>query len=84
MSRGSMYNDDDDQGSDQLDDTELLAREQDERADFRRLEQEEPQLRDTTFGVVRGSPALIESWERWWRTNLAARMRGIMTRTLGR
>jgi hypothetical protein len=78
-----MYNDDE-QGSDHLDDTQLLAREQDERADFRRLEQEEPHFRDTTYGVVHGSPALIESWERWWRTNLAARMRGIMTRALGR
>lgn len=67
-----------------LDDTDLLSREQHQRADFRRLEQEEPHFRDTTYGVVRGSPALIESWERWWKTNLAARMRGLMTRALGR
>lgn len=78
-----MYGNDD-QSSDDLDDTELLEREQDDRDDFRRLEQEEPRFRDTTYGVVRGSPALIASWERWWKTNLAARMRGLLSRTLGR
>lgn len=70
--------------NDFLDDADLLSREKHQRADFRRLEQEEPHFRDTTYGLVRGSPALIESWERWWKTNLAARMRGLMTRTLGR
>lgn len=70
--------------SDDLDDTELLARERDDRADFRRWEEAEPHYRDTTYGVIHGSPGLIASWERWWKTNLAARMRGILTRTLGR
>jgi hypothetical protein len=70
--------------TDHLDDAELLAQEQDERSYFLRLEQQEPHFRDTTYGIVRGSPALIESWERWWKTNLAARMRGIMGRVLGR
>ncbi|MGH7638107.1 MAG: hypothetical protein ACREOK_10695 [Gemmatimonadaceae bacterium] len=74
----------DDESNDQLDDTQLLAREQDERDDYRRRRQEEPRFHTTTFGVVRGSPALIESWERWWKTNLAARMRGILTRGIGR
>ena len=74
----------DGQSNDQLDDRQLLAREQDERDDFRRLEQREPHFRDTTYGVVRASPALVASWERWSKTNLAARMRGILTRTLGR
>ena len=76
-----MYDDD---SNDQLDDAALLSREQDQRAHFRRLEQAEPHFRDTTYGIVQGSPALIESWERWWKTNLDARLRGIMRRVLGR
>ena len=78
-----MYTNDG-ESNDQLDDTQLLAREQDERDDFRKRQQEEPRFETTTYGVVRGSPALIASWERWWNTNLAARMRGILTRTIGR
>ena len=78
-----MY-DDDEQSNDHLDDAGLLSRENDQRADFRRLEQSEPHFRDTTYGIVQGSPALIESWQRWWKTHLDARLRGIMTRTLGR
>lgn len=74
----------DDSTNDELDDTELLAREQDDRDDFRRRQEEEPRFDTATYGVVRGSPSLIASWERWWKTNLAARMRGIMTRTIGR
>ena len=74
----------DDRSTDQLDDRELLAREQAHREDFRRQEAAEPQPRGTTYGPMRGSPALLASWERWWKTNLAARMRGILTRTMGR
>jgi hypothetical protein len=70
--------------TDHLDDTELLAQEQEDRDDFRRRAAVEPQDHGTTDGVARGSPALVAAWERWWRTNLAARMRGILTRTLGR
>lgn len=72
------------ESNDQLDDADLLTREQEQRADFRRREQAEPQFRHTTYGIVRGSPALIASWERWWKTNLDARLRGLMTRVLGR
>lgn len=74
----------DDESNDQLDDTQLLAREQDERDDFRRRQREEPRFNTATYGVVGGSPTLVASWERWWKTNLAARMRGILTRTIGR
>lgn len=70
--------------TDHLDDAELLARESLDLEEYHRLEREEPQHRDTTYGVIRGSRALIDAWERWWHTNLAARMRGILTRTLGR
>lgn len=75
---------DDGRPTDELNDRELLAQEQEDREDFRRREAAEPQRRGTTYGVMRGSPALLASWERWWQTNLAARMRGILSRTLGR
>lgn len=74
----------DDVPTDSLNDAELLARETSELDDFKRLERMEPRFRDTTYGVVRGSAALVTSWERWWATNLAARMRGILTRTFSR
>jgi hypothetical protein len=70
--------------TDHLDDAQLLAREIVQHDDFKRLEAEEPRFRDTTYGIMRGSSALTESWERWWRTNAAARLRGIVGRTVGR
>ena len=70
--------------SDELDDAQLLERERSDRAEFRRLQAEQPRFRDTTFGVVRGSALLVSAWERWWDTNLAARMRGILGRTIER
>jgi hypothetical protein len=74
----------DNDATNHLDDTQLLAVEVRQRDEFKRLEEREPQFRDTTYGVVRGSPALLESWQRWWNTNLAARGRGLLNRTLGR
>ena len=71
-------------GTDHLDDAQLLAREILQRDESRRLEAEEPQFRDTTFGLRKGSSALAESWERWWRTHAAARLRGIVKRHVGR
>ena len=67
-----------------LDDTALLQRELDQRNSFERIEAAEPRFRDTTYGMVPGAPALVESWERWWKTNLAARVRGILNRTSDR
>jgi len=74
----------DSRSNDQLDDTQLLARETMERDEFKRLEMDEPRFRDTTYGPVRGSSALVKSWEQWWKTNAAARMRGLLSRTIGR
>ena len=71
-------------GTDHLDDAQLLAREIVQRNEFMRLEAEEPQFRDTTYGLVRGSTALTESWARWWSTHAAARLRGIVGRHFGR
>lgn len=70
--------------NDDLDDRQLLERELEQRDALRQLEREDPRTRDTTYGAVRGSPELVESWERWWKTNLAARVRGLLTRTIGR
>jgi hypothetical protein len=71
-------------GTDHLDDAQLLAREIVQRDEFKRLEEQEPRFRDTTYGVFNGSMALTESWERWWRTHAAARLRGIVGRHFGR
>lgn len=75
---------DDRDSNDDLSDAQLLERERAQREAFREVERDDPRTRDKIYGDVRGSPALVESWERWWKTNLAARMRGILTRTTGR
>jgi hypothetical protein len=66
-----------------LDDAQLLAKESIERQEFLELEQKEPWFRDTTYGLLRGSGVLVESWERWWKTNFAARTRGLLTCPIG-
>lgn len=78
-----MRSDDDRDTNDDLNDTQLLELEAEQRNAFRELERDDPRTRDTTYGSLRGSPALVESWERWWKTNLAARVRGILTRSIG-
>jgi hypothetical protein len=67
-----------------LDDAELLSREMVEHDEFKRIEQHEPRFRDATYGLVHGSRALVESWERWWHTNAAARLRGLLPRGMGK
>lgn len=69
-----------DDSTDNLSDAQLLARESMQHREYSRLEARDPRFRDTTYGVVRGSKALIDAWERWWKTNLAARARGILKR----
>lgn len=69
-----------DDSTDHLDDTELLHMEQSHRDDYARLQRREPHLRDTSYGLISGSAALVASWERWCTTHLAARMRGILAR----
>ena len=54
----------DDSTNDELDDAELLAREQDDRDDFQRRQQEEPRYDTTTYGVVRATPSLNADGER--------------------
>lgn len=73
-----------DRSTDDLDDSELLARETMQRDEFRRLERAEPQRRDSTYGLIRGSRDVIAAWDRWWKTNTAARTRGLVARTIER
>ena len=73
-----------DESTDQLNDAQLLEREGHLRDEFDRLRREEPRGRGTTYGPVRGSAELVRSFERWWSANLAARMRGIIERVIGR
>ena len=69
-----------DDSTDHLDDAQLLHAEQVHRNDYAKLQRQEPHLRDTTYGLIKGSAALVASWERWWKTNLAARLRGLLGR----
>lgn len=69
-----------DESNESLSDNDLLNREADQRDEFRRLEESEPHLRDTTYRVMSGSRALLHAWDRWSRTSVAARLRGLLPR----
>ena len=66
--------------TDQLGDDDLLTRESSERREYMRLERREPHLRDTTYRALKASRALIHAWERWSKTNILARLRGLKPR----
>lgn len=61
-----------------LSDKDLLDREADQRDEFLRLERCEP--RETTYESLIGSRALMHAWDRWMRTSLTARLRGLLPR----
>jgi hypothetical protein len=63
-----------------LSDNELLDREADQRDEFMRREEDEPHLRDTTYRIMQGSRGLLRAWEQWLRTNVAVRLRGLISR----
>jgi len=69
-----------DNSTDHLDDTELLEMERVHRNDYDRLHSQEPDRRDTTYGLIKGSVGLLASFDRWRTTHLAARLRGIIGR----
>jgi hypothetical protein len=83
FSSGLPMRSDDNDSNDILDDAQLLAKESMQRHEFLELEHTEPPFRDTTYGFLRGSRQLVESWDRWWSTNVAAQMRGLLTRPIG-
>ena len=66
--------------NDQLSDDALQQREASERREYDRLERREPHLRDTNYRELTGSKALIHAWERWSRTSLALKLRGLLSR----
>jgi hypothetical protein len=66
--------------NDELTDDALVQREESERREYMRLEQREPHLRDTNYRELTGSKALLRAWERWSRTNIAMRLRGLLSR----
>lgn len=59
-----------------LDDEELLHREVAERREYDRLWSRERQ-RGTTFMTRLRSDLLLRAWDRWNKTRLAARLRGL-------
>ena len=66
--------------NDELTDDALLDREESERREYVRLEQREPHLRKATYRELTGSKALLHAWDRWSRTNVALRLRGLLAR----
>ncbi|MGH7678415.1 MAG: hypothetical protein ACRENU_08125 [Gemmatimonadaceae bacterium] len=66
--------------NDELTDDSLQQREASERREYMRLEAREPHLRDTNYRELTGSKALLHAWERWSRTSLAMRLRGLLSR----
>ena len=66
--------------NDELTDDALLQREESERREYIRLEDREPHVRDTNYRDLTASKALLYAWERWDRTSLAVRLRGLLSR----
>jgi len=66
--------------NEELSDDALQQREASERREYLRLENREPHLRDTNYRELTGSKALLHAWERWSSTNLALRLRGLLSR----
>jgi hypothetical protein len=67
--------------NDELSDDALQQREASERKEYQRLEEREPHLRDTNYRELTGSKALVHAWERWSRTSLALKLRGLLSRS---
>ena len=66
--------------NEELTDDALLSREQSDRREYMRLERREPHLRDTNYRALTASKALLHAWERWWKTTVVARARGLRAR----
>ena len=64
----------------ELTDDALLQREESERREYIRLQEREPHLRDTNYRELTGSKPLLHAWERWRRTNVMVRLRGLLSR----
>lgn len=60
-----------------LDDAELIDREERDKRELIRLEGAEPGRRESTPQLSKASAALLQAWERWKASNIAARLRGL-------
>lgn len=65
----------------QLSDRDLLDREEKNKRELIRMEKLEPGRRESTSELVAGSSALMHAWERWKASNIAARLRGLVSKT---
>ena len=70
----------DSNANEELTDDALVQREDSERREYERLEGRETHLRDTNYRELTGSKALLHAWERWSRTDIAMRLRGLFRR----
>jgi hypothetical protein len=66
---------------DQLSDHDLLASEEKNKRELIRMEKLEPGRRESTSALVPASNALMHAWERWKASNVAARLRGLVSRS---
>jgi hypothetical protein len=66
--------------NDELTDDALQQREASERREYIRLGEKEPHLRDTNYRELTGSKELMHAWDRWRITNIAMRLRGLLSR----
>ena len=64
----------------ELTDAELVDREELNKRELMRLEQLEPGRRESTSELVPASARLMHAWERWKSSNVAARLRGLLSR----
>lgn len=65
----------------QLSDRDLLDREEKNKRELIRMEKLEPGRRESTSELVPASNALLHAWERWKASNIAARLRGLVSKT---
>ncbi len=63
-----------------LSDFELLERESNDRSEFMQLERNEPPTTGTTYREIRASHALLNAWQRWTQSGMAARLRSLLPR----
>jgi hypothetical protein len=72
---GQHYDGNDDE---QLNDSDLLDREERNKRELIRLEKLEPGRRESTSELKPASVLLLRAWERWKASNIAARLRGLI------
>ena len=64
----------------ELTDSELVDREELNKRELMRMERLEPGRRESTSELIPGSDGLMRAWERWKASNVAVRLRGLLSR----